>query len=218
VSFARKDLATIKSDTAFFPQTGMKSRKLIPAEVLLSAYAQGIFPMGLPDGEIGWFSPDPRGVIPIDYRFHVPHGLRRVLKKHTFELRFNTAFHDVMRGCAGRDETWIDDVILASYSNLHTLGFAHSVETWRGNTLVGGLYGVALGGAFFGESMFHRETDASKIALCALVDRLREREFLLLDTQWVTPHLKQFGAHEIPRSAYLIKLEAALERRCTFVD
>ncbi len=196
----------------------MKSRKLISAEVLLSAYAQGIFPMGLPDGEIGWFSPDPRGVIPIDDRFHVPHGLRRALKKHPFELRFNTAFRDVMRGCAGRDETWIDDVILASYCNLHTLGFAHSVETWHGNRLVGGLYGVALGGAFFGESMFHRETDASKIALCALVDRLREREFTLLDTQWVTPHLKQFGAHEIPRSAYLIELESALRRRCTFVD
>ncbi len=196
----------------------MKSRKLIPAEVLLQAYAQGIFPMGMPDGEIGWFSPDPRGVIPLDDKFHVPHGLRRTLAKHRFELRFNTAFRDVMQACAERDETWIDDVILASYCNLNTLGFAHSVETWHGDKLVGGLYGVALGGAFFGESMFHRETDASKIALCALVDRLRERKFLLLDTQWVTPHLKQFGAHEIPRTTYLHRLDAALQRRCTFID
>ncbi len=196
----------------------MRSRKFIPAEVLLNAYAQGIFPMGMPDGDIGWFSPDPRGIIPIDSTFHIPHGLRRALAKSTHEVRINSAFREVMLGCAGRDETWIDEVIVASFCNLNSLGFAHSVEVWREERLVGGLYGVALGGAFFGESMFHRETDASKIALCALVDRLRKRGFLLLDTQWVTPHLRQFGAHEIPRAAYMARLASALRRRCSFVE
>lgn len=188
---------------------------MIPPDLLLNAYAQGVFPMAMEFGEIGWFSPDPRAVIPLD-AFHVPHGLRRALKSNRFEIRMNTAFEDVMRGCANREETWIDYEILKSYCELHRLGFAHSVETWREEKLVGGLYGVALGGAFFGESMFSRETDASKIALHALVMRLRENGFTLLDTQWVTPHLARFGAHDIPRSEYLQRLEKSLLLKCEF--
>jgi leucyl/phenylalanyl-tRNA--protein transferase len=177
---------------------------------LLGAYASGVFPMAQ-DGEILWFSPERRGVIPLDDGFHIPHGLRRALKKKPFEVRWNTAFRDVMRGCAARDETWIDGRILDSYCELHKLGFAHSVECWDADGLQGGLYGVALGRAFFGESMFSRKTDASKIALVSLVGELRRRKFELLDTQWLTPHLTQFGTEEIPRQAYLRRLKHALE-------
>ena len=165
--------------------------------------------MGMPEGDIGWFSPDPRGILPLD-DFHIPHGLVRTLKKNRFEIRFNSAFGEVMRGCAQREDTWIDSMILQSYERLYHLGYAHSVETWREGLLVGGLYGVTLGGAFFGESMFHVETDASKVALHALVERLRERHFVLLDIQWVTEHLSSFGAIEIPRSDYLKRLKTAL--------
>ena len=182
---------------------------VIEPNLLLNAYAQGIFPMGMPEGDIAWFSPDPRGVLPLD-AFRLPHGLARALKKNRFEIRCNTAFEAVMRACAEREETWIDEEIVRSYVELHRLGFAHSVEAWHGDALAGGLYGVALGGAFFGESMFHRETDASKVALHALVERLREREFALLDLQWVTPHLAAFGAIEIPRREYLRRLRTAL--------
>jgi leucyl/phenylalanyl-tRNA--protein transferase len=129
----------------------------------------------------------------------------------------NTSFADVMRGCADRRETWIDDTIYKSYVRLHYLGHAHSVETWQAGQLVGGLYGIALGGAFFGESMFSRATDASKVALVALVDRLRERGFTLLDTQWTTAHLRQFGAVDIPRRDYLAKLRRAQELKVTFI-
>lgn len=199
-------------------QTGQGPRVIDP-DMLLNAYAQGIFPMGgMPGeaGELAWFSPDPRGIMPLDERFHLPHGLVRALKKRRFEVRFNTAFEAVMKACAEREETWIDAEILASYIELHRLGFAHSVETWREGRLAGGLYGVALGGAFFGESMFHRETDASKVALHALVERLRERGFTLLDIQWTTPHLSTFGAIEIPRREYLRQLRAALKLDCEF--
>ena len=149
---------------------------LIPSEVLLDAYARGIFPMAH-EGEIEWFSPVRRGLIPLDERFHIPHGLKRALKRKPFNLKWDTAFREVMLACAARDETWIDDVILESYCNLHALGFAHSVECWDDEGLQGGLYGVALPGVFFGESMFSRKTDASKIALVALVENLRERGF-----------------------------------------
>lgn len=181
----------------------------IPVAVLLEAYARGVFPMA-DDGQILWFSPERRGLIPLDASFHVPHGLRRALRRQPFELRFDTAFDEVMRGCAGREETWIDPAIHASYTGLHRLGHAHSVECWDADGLQGGLYGVALGGAFFGESMFSRRTDASKIALVALVGRLRERGFTLLDTQWMTPHLRQFGGIEVPRAEYHRLLAAAL--------
>lgn len=189
---------------------------MIPPELLLEAYARGIFPMGMPDGTIGWFSPDPRGLIPIDDRFHVPRGLRRELKKGRFEIRVDTAFREVMEACAERKETWINREILASYEALHRIGAAHSLEAWSGGRLAGGLYGVALRGAFFGESMFHRETGASGAALVALVERLRARRFLLLDTQWITPHLQRFGAYEVPRPVYESLLGEALRRRVAF--
>ena len=153
--------------------------------------------------EIHWFSPDPRGVVPLD-QVHVPRRLARAVRGGGFRIEIDRAFVDVMRACAAdRDSddpgTWISDEIIASYTALHARGFAHSVEAWNGDRLAGGLYGVAIGGAFFGESMFHHETDASKVAFVALVERLRARGFTLLDTQWVTPHLEQFGAIEIPR-------------------
>jgi leucyl/phenylalanyl-tRNA---protein transferase len=191
---------------------------VISADLLLHAYRNGVFPMAIDGGEIGWFSPDPRALIPLDDRFHVPHGLKRTLKKGEFEVRINSAFRDVMAGCARRKETWINPVIRDSYLNLHNLGVAHSVEAWRQGRLAGGLYGVAVGGAFFGESMFHEVTDASKVALHALVERLRARGFTLLDTQWTTAHLTKFGAYEVPRRVYLERLKAALERNCTFTD
>jgi leucyl/phenylalanyl-tRNA--protein transferase len=183
--------------------------EIIPSEILLEAYARGVFPMAH-EGGIQWFSPELRGLIPLDERFHIPHGLKRSLRKMPFEVRWNTAFRDVMLGCAEREETWIDEVILESYCALHELGHAHSVECWDAGGLQGGLYGVALPGVFFGESMFSRKTDASKIALVALVGRLRETHFTLLDTQWMTGHLSQFGGYELPRNAYHAALKKAL--------
>ena len=176
--------------------------EIIPPEVLLGAYAQGVFPMA-EEGEIVWVSPKVRGVIPLDDRFHIPHGLKKKLRKNPFEIRFNTAFREVMLGCAERESTWIDGVILESYCRLHELGFAHSVECWDEDGLQGGLYGVAIGKVFCGESMFTRKTDASKIALVALVGMLRDRDFGLLDTQWMTDHLRTFGGCEITRETYL---------------
>ncbi len=179
--------------------------------LVIRAYRQGVFPMAMEDGSIGWFSPDPRGIIPLE-TFRVPARLARVVRQGRFEIAIDRGFEDVMRACAERpdDGTWISDDIIQCYTTLHRLGLAHSVEAWRGGRLAGGLYGVHLGGAFFGESMFHRETDASKVALAALVDRLRRQDFRLLDVQWLTPHLEQFGAVEIPRGAYLRRLKDAL--------
>jgi leucyl/phenylalanyl-tRNA--protein transferase len=195
-----------------------KEQRIIDPGFLLHAYSQGYFPMAMDNGEIGWFSPDPRAVIPLaEEEFHIPHGLARRLRRNPFEIRIDTAFAEVMEGCAQREETWIDHVIRESYLLLHRLGNAHSVECWQGDTLVGGLYGVCLGGAFFGESMFHRATDASKVALVSLVERLRARSFQLLDTQWTTPHLLRFGAKEIPRKQYLAKLQAALSVKPSFL-
>jgi leucyl/phenylalanyl-tRNA--protein transferase len=166
--------------------------------------------MALEDDSIGWFSPEPRAIIPLD-KFHVPHALRRLAHKEIFEIKIDNSFGEVIRGCARRRETWINREIIESYEQLHELGYAHSVETWSKGKLAGGLYGVAIGGAFFGESMFHHERDASKIALVALVERLRKRKFALLDTQWLTRHLEQFGAIEIPRAHYLKLLKRAVE-------
>ena len=191
---------------------------MIPVDALLNAYASGWFPMAVAPGDIRWYSPDPRGIIPLD-TFHVPSRLARTLRKQRFEIRVDTRFRDVIEACAARTDeegNWIDRAIIESYCELHAKGFAHSVEVWRDGRLVGGLYGVALGGAFFGESMFHRVTDASKAALVALVDRLRARGFVLLDTQWVTGHLLQFGALEITRRRYLRKLDEALAIEATF--
>jgi leucyl/phenylalanyl-tRNA---protein transferase len=177
-----------------------------------------MFPMALEDGDIGWFSPDPRGILPIE-TFHVPRRLARLTRQAGFDLAIDTAFEAVMRACAERPEdgSWISEEIVDSYAALFRLGLAHSVEVRQDGVLVGGLYGVHLGGAFFGESMFHRVRDASKVALVALVDRLSRRGFTLLDTQWVTPHLIQFGAIEIPRDDYLRRLASALKRDCAFL-
>ncbi len=183
--------------------------KIIPPEILMDAYAHGVFPMA-EDGEILWFSPERRGLIPLDERFHIPHGLARSLKRRPFEIRWDTAFREVMLGCAAREETWIDEVILESYCALHAAGHAHSVECWDADGLQGGLYGVVLPGVFFGESMFSRKTDASKIALVALVERLKALDFRLLDTQWLTQHLKQFGGYELSRKEYEAALSTAL--------
>jgi len=142
--------------------------------------------------------------------------LQKTLRKNIFEIRVDTSFADVMKACAKRADTWINEEIVESYTRLHELGHAHSVETWRDEKLAGGLYGVSLGGAFFGESMFHRVTDASKIALCGLVEHLREKKFVLLDTQWLTPHLLQFGGVEIPRNQYLHLLGRAVQLSRTF--
>lgn len=191
---------------------------MIPPSLIVEGYRRGLFPMGMPDGSVQWFSPDPRGIIPIE-TFHMPRRLARAARRAGFEVRLDTAFRDVVRACADRvdgDGTWISDEIVETYAALHDLGVAHSVETWRDGALVGGLYGVAIGCAFFGESMFHRETDASKAALAALVARLQERGFTLLDVQWVTPHLEQFGAVEIPRTDYLARLAEAVNGSCAF--
>jgi leucyl/phenylalanyl-tRNA--protein transferase len=192
---------------------------MIAADALLSAYASGWFPMAVAPGEIRWYSPDPRGVIPID-TFHVPRRLARTLRSRRFEIRVDTDFRAVIGACAEREDAegnWIDHEIMESYCALHARGFAHSVEAWQDGRLVGGLYGVALKGAFFGESMFHHVDDASKAALTALVARLRERGYILLDTQWVTDHLLQFGATELPRRRYLRLLDQALKVNATFV-
>ena len=184
-------------------------------ELLLRAYAAGLFPMAesAEDPELFWIDPDPRGVLPLT-RFHLPRRLKRTLRSGAYEVRVDTAFSEVMRGCAEptqiRPKTWINDEIFRLYEALFERGFAHSVETWREGELVGGLYGVALRGAFFGESMFSRSRDASKVALVHLVVRLIRGGFRLLDTQFVTEHLRRFGAIEITRREYHRLLEEAL--------
>jgi len=187
--------------------------------MLLQAYQMGLFPMADEDEsgkeQLGWYAPDPRGVIPLD-EFHIPHGLKRALKKGEYEIRMDTVFPSVIEMCADRTETWISSGIQASYIRLHESGWAHSVESWYEGELVGGLYGVSIGGAFFGESMFSKRTDASKVALVHLVAHLKERGFVLLDTQWSNSHLEQFGCIEIPRDQYMAELECALQAEVKF--
>ncbi|TAD91448.1 MAG: leucyl/phenylalanyl-tRNA--protein transferase [Alphaproteobacteria bacterium] len=184
-------------------------------DLLLNAYAVGIFPMAehRDDSEIFWVNPERRGILPLD-GFHVPRSLAKVLRQERFVVTVDTAFDAVVAACAEateeRPESWINDEIRTLYGALFRMGRAHSIESWVDGQLVGGLYGVALGGAFFGESMFSRVTDASKIALCHLVARLRRGHFQLLDTQFVTAHLARFGATEIPRESYLRRLGVAL--------
>ncbi|MFK7961086.1 MAG: leucyl/phenylalanyl-tRNA--protein transferase [Phycisphaerales bacterium] len=189
-------------------------------ELLVMAYERGIFPMGDPDtGEVDWYSPDPRAIIPLDDAFHVPRSVARIIRAGRFQIRHDVDFSAVMRACAaprpGEPETWIDEQLVAAYSALADRGIAHSVEAWRAGERVGGLYGVHLAGAFFGESMYHRPDlggrDASKVCLVALVDHLRAIGAVLLDTQFMTPHLARFGAHEIRRSDYLARLRRALD-------
>ena len=190
---------------------------MIPITTLLGAYRKGYFPMAV-HGGIRWFSPVQRGVIPLD-TFRVSRRLARSMRRGRFRFSVNECFHEVISACAFRVDTtgnWIDEEILESYGALHRAGHAHSVEVWNDGVLAGGLYGVSLHGAFFGESMFHRVRDASKIALCHLVECLQASGFTLLDVQWVTPHLRQFGAVEIPRAQYLRKLAESMERACVF--
>ncbi len=189
----------------------------LDAQTLLKAYAIGVFPMAESrDGEaLRWFDPADRGVIPLQ-GFHAPRRLLRAMRADDRRITTDLAFGQVIRACAaprpGHEETWINGEIIDLYTELHRMGHAHSVECWRGDALTGGLYGVSLGGAFFGESMFSRETDASKIALCALVSLLREGGFRLLDTQYLTDHLERFGAAEIPRALYKRRLADAIAR------
>ena len=199
---------------------------------LLAAYAAGAFPMPDPDraGRVLWFSPDPRGLLPLDGRFHVPRRLGRTIRQGKCQCTTDRAFGAVMRSCADRPEgTWITDDFLAAYGRLHALGFAHSVEAWpaeqtppaRGESMAepaGGVYGVALGGAFFAESMFHTRRDAGKVALVYLVEHLRRRGFILCEVQWLTPHLEQFGAFQVPAIDYLGMLAEALAAPVTFAD
>jgi leucyl/phenylalanyl-tRNA--protein transferase len=196
------------------------SPQLTP-EILLRAYAEGLFPMAERRGDptLYWVSPEKRGVIPLD-RFHVPHRLARTVRSGAFTVTSDHAFRAVMEACAapapGREESWINDEILRLYTALNASGHAHSVECWRDGRLAGGLYGVKLGAAFFGESMFSRERDASKVALVHLVDALKHGGFLLLDTQFITSHLVRFGAIEIPRVQYLRKLHDALNHEAVW--
>ncbi|HJS45828.1 MAG TPA: leucyl/phenylalanyl-tRNA--protein transferase [Rhizomicrobium sp.] len=192
------------------------TNRLTP-EILLRAYAEGLFPMAerRNDPLLYWVSPEKRGIIPLD-AFHVPRRLARTVRAGPFTVTADRAFVAVMMACAapapGRPESWINDEILRLYTALHAGGHAHSIECWQGGTLVGGLYGVRLGAAFFGESMFSRRRDASKVALVHLVEGLKRGGFTLLDTQFITTHLARFGAIEIPRERYLLKLQDALNR------
>lgn len=190
--------------------------KYIDSEFLLNAYCCGLFPMADGrEGEIRWFSPDRRGIIPLD-GLKISRSLRQTLRKKKYEIRIDTAFDETVRACASRDEVWISETIVQSYLRLFEKGFAHSVECWSNGELSGGLYGVAIKGAFFGESMFSRKTDASKVALVHLVERLRSRGYLLLDTQFVTPHLSTLGGIEISKKDYGSRLHTALHHECTF--
>ena len=188
----------------------------ITPDILLRAYSIGLFPMAesADDPEIFWVEPELRGVLPLDH-FHISKSLAKTVRRNPFEIRFDHAFEAVIAACAeetsGRPSTWINQTIRSLYSTLFDMGHAHTVEAWDGDELVGGLYGVSLGSAFFGESMFSRRTDASKICLVHLVDRLRERGFSLLDTQFTTEHLKTFGAIDVPKADYALLLAAAME-------
>jgi len=188
------------------------------ATQVIQAYQMGAFPMADESGEIAWFSPDPRCIIPLD-GLRVSRSLRRTIRRGIFDIRVNSDFDAVIAECADRPEgTWISTEIMDLYRTLHRRGYAHSVEAWSDEKLVGGLYGVAIGGAFFGESMFTRVTDASKVALAALVERMSRRGYVLLDTQWSTSHLESMGAIEISRREYLRRLRLALPLPGLFAD
>jgi len=194
--------------------TRRRSNTTLRWEDVLSAYTIGMFPMADPvDGSISWYAPDPRGIIEL-HDCRPSRSLRRTIRSGRFTVSWNAAFRQVVDACADRDETWISSDIKEACAALHERGFAHSVETWRNGVLVGGLYGVSLAGVFFGESMFTRETDASKVALVTLVERMRLRGLELLDAQFITSHLQQFGGKNISRQAYLRRLEHALSLMC----
>lgn len=193
----------------------------IPTDLLLKAYASGVFPMAesASDPEVFWVRPETRGIIPLD-GFHTPKSLLKTIRKNRFEIRFDSDFEATIDACAEKREerrsTWINVPIREAYIELHRIGHCHSVEAWREGRLVGGLYGLALGRVFFGESMFSKETDASKVCLVALVERLNERGFALLDTQFTTEHLKHFGAIDVPRAKYEKMLVETLKGEAVF--
>jgi leucyl/phenylalanyl-tRNA--protein transferase len=193
----------------------MKKRALEPLDPILviNAYAQGIFPMADQFGRIRWFAPDLRAILEHE-NVCVSRSLRATLRKDVYEVRMDTDFELVMRRCAEREDTWINESFISAYTQLHYMGLAHSVEAWKDGELVGGLYGVALGGAFMGESMFSLATDASKVCLVALVAHLKERGYVLHDVQFWTPHLATLGVTEIPRKVYEQRLKKALQLSC----
>lgn len=197
----------------------MTDSLVLTPSLLLSAYASGIFPMAesRDDPDVFWVAPDMRGIFPVG-GIHISRSLRRRILKGDLTVRINTCFTQVVQACAARKETWINDTIFDLYDQLHGMGFAHSLEVFRGTRLVGGVYGVALGGAFFGESMFSRETDMSKVALAYLDDRLIQAGFTLFDTQFLTPHLASLGAVEVPKDDYMAILERALTIEADFTE
>jgi leucyl/phenylalanyl-tRNA--protein transferase len=193
--------------------------KYLSPEVLLFAYQQGLFPMaeGRNAKQIQWIQPEKRGIFQLG-NFHISKSLRRVILKKDYSITINSCFPKVMEKCADRSETWINDDIYNCYCKLHEDGFAHSVEVWRNSHLIGGIYGVTIGAAFFGESMFSEAANGSKIALAYLHDRLLKAGFLLFDTQFLTEHLASLGAIEISQAQYLVKLEKALNKNAIFLD
>lgn len=192
--------------------------KVLTPELLIRAYSMGIFPMGdsrNPGAPLRWYAPDPRCIFDLE-NFHIPKRLQRTYRSGKFDCRINSAWSEVMRACANRPDTWITQEIFDAYTALHNLGMAHSVEAYLDDKLVGGLYGVCIGGAFMGESMFHHATDASKVALVHLVERMRERGLILLDCQFITGHLSTFNAVEISHDQYIAKLCVAISKKCKF--
>lgn len=194
----------------------MEETVCLEPQVLLTAYSQGVFPMADEGGLIRWYTANPRGILPLD-SFHVPRTLRQLVRQRKFEIRVNFAFDQVMRACMlARPTSWINSQLISAYTCLHELGFAHSVEAWQSDKLAGGLYGVSLGAAFFGESMFHSVRDAGKVALVHLVERLKSRGFVLLDTQATTDHLRRFGATDISADQYMVLLRRAIRQPRNF--
>ncbi len=194
----------------------MSSLNILVPDLLIIGYRNGFFPMGDPEtGEIRWHRPDPRAIIPLD-DVRISTSLRATLRKGLYSVTLNTKFHEVITACADRPDCWITPQVIDAYTELHHLGLAHSVEAWHNGHMVGGLYGVAIGGAFFGESMFSRMNDASKVSFVALVERLRERGFSLLDTQYINPFTASLGAIEIPDAAYQRMLHACIDDDITF--
>ncbi len=193
----------------------------LTADDLIYGYINGIFPMADDDGSLYWYAPDPRAIIPID-TYKPAKSLRPILNKNLFEIRIDADFEQVMRHCAlprtNEDSTWISEEIVDAYTELHDMGLAHSVETYIDNRLVGGLYGVSLGAAFFGESMFYLEPNASKVAFHHLILILREQKFELLDSQFINDNVRRYGAVEIPKTEYLTRLRQALRRKTKFIS
>ena len=195
-----------------------KINKLFPEQVL-AGYSKGVFPMGDSKYSVSWYEAEPRGIVPIGKNIdglHITRSLSQVLKKEIYEIKIDTDFENVILNCSNRNETWINNIIIDVYTELHNLGFAHSVEAWKHNLLVGGLYGIALNGAFFGESMFHLEKDASKVCVVKLYEILKQNNYLLFDIQMITPVFNTFGAIHITKQEYLEKLEIAMQVKRIF--